>query len=801
MTTPKHNIGRGQCSIYFYEEEEESSSQATATDSHWVHYTADGQQQPENFADYTEGNAVQFFLGGKAYFAALLAAFKQAEKSIYITGWAVNWDAQLAEGVRLVDALLSAAQACPALKIYLLPWENPSQVENYAASTERVFAALNTHLDRSAFHVRLADAQSGLFFTHHQKCVIIDEKRAYLGGIDLAYGRYDDHYGLQADAEGRNGMNMYNPGIPPIASATGYDPRHEYKITMTNNKDGVQQMDEERRQKQSIKHLIETVLKHEHWQVPDASSGHFREPSIRASAYLNPAIQPRMPWQDYQLQIEGPAVDDLIKNFVLRWNSYGVRYPNNVPPLQTSIPKLTLPDTPSTQQGSCQVQVLRSAPLAMRQDEHKRMPQVVPKPQQAQNDILRSMQLLINKAEHYIYIENQYFISSFGTSYPEDEESLSPVANNINPALATWLTRRLTNSSSIQNPIAEWLGDKIQQVILSRRPQPFHLYIVLPVHPEGGLDDPSVVTTIHLMRQSLVWGSHSLLNRIRRSLWVKQQLEAQGVPRPEWDRQRRQLEAQCGEQYKDIDFSACDTYVTLLNLRDYSWLNGRPVTEQIYVHSKLMIVDDRYALVGSANINDRSLLGDRDSELAVLVSDTAYHYVSLDNSCVVTPCRNFARDLRQQAWRKWLGSAVGECAEALDKPALAASWQKIQSIARQNAGLYEQVFNFIPRDEYQIKPYDDDNEPDSGQTKPETQIPVTRTPPSIWPVLAANTNISPSDNQKMPFSAEFWQQLTQAEQDKNRLYLQNINGYFTALPIYWTAGENNLIPYNLRLIG
>ena len=37
----------------------------------------------------------------------------------------------------------------------------------------------------------------------------------------------------------------------------------------------------------------------------------------------------------------------------------------------------------------------------------------------------------------------------------------------------------------------------------------------------------------------------------------------------------------------------------------------------IYIHSKLMIVDDTYLLVGSANINQRSLDGDRDSELAV----------------------------------------------------------------------------------------------------------------------------------------------------------------------------------------
>lgn len=34
-----------------------------------------------------------------------------------------------------------------------------------------------------------------------------------------------------------------------------------------------------------------------------------------------------------------------------------------------------------------------------------------------------------------------------------------------------------------------------------------------------------------------------------------------------------------------------------------------------------MIVDDRMCICGSANINDRSLLGSRDSELSVVIND------------------------------------------------------------------------------------------------------------------------------------------------------------------------------------
>lgn len=37
----------------------------------------------------------------------------------------------------------------------------------------------------------------------------------------------------------------------------------------------------------------------------------------------------------------------------------------------------------------------------------------------------------------------------------------------------------------------------------------------------------------------------------------------------------------------------------------------------IYVHSKGMIIDDEYVIVGSANINQRSMEGTRDTEIAM----------------------------------------------------------------------------------------------------------------------------------------------------------------------------------------
>lgn len=62
-------------------------------------------------------------------------------------------------------------------------------------------------------------------------------------------------------------------------------------------------------------------------------------------------------------------------------------------------------------------------------------------------------------------------------------------------------------------------------------------------------------------------------------------------------------------------------YIYFFGLRKGDVLNRIPITQIIYVHSKLMIVDDKRVIVGSANINDRSLLGNRDSEIAICIED------------------------------------------------------------------------------------------------------------------------------------------------------------------------------------
>lgn len=50
-------------------------------------------------------------------------------------------------------------------------------------------------------------------------------------------------------------------------------------------------------------------------------------------------------------------------------------------------------------------------------------------------------------------------------------------------------------------------------------------------------------------------------------------------------------------------------------LHQYFIFHLLKVSELIYIHCKLMIVDDNAVIIGSANINDRSQTGNRDSEV------------------------------------------------------------------------------------------------------------------------------------------------------------------------------------------
>lgn len=769
-------------------------------------------QVVDGFSVPLEGNTVKPYICGKDYFADLIRDIAGATESIYIAGWQVNWDAQLAPGKRLYDVLLSAAKAKPSLKIYVMPWDDSAPVQTFDDQSKNALESINDTLGRGSkdkqVYVQLSASvapRNRDFYSHHQKQVVIDRKIGYVGGIDLAYGRYDDaQFTLRADADGRKGLNRYNACVAPVGKVTDGKVEVVDPDRMSGGWDT----------SAGVPYLVKTnqriareAIERGSYQTPYVSNvlkDRADMPLSTTLEGLDAAIQPRQPWNDVEVRIEGPAVAELTRNFVSRWN-HGA---------SLGFPKLANAEKPVQGKGGCVVQVLRSAPPAMC-DSGK-----------TQNDHLQAMRLLIDHSTHFIYIENQFFVSNFGRaqvkvgsartmdgaqsdwnpSEPPGPDYLGPAAavHSMASEKATrW--RHNGDDEGIQNDICQCLGDRIKRAVFDNpHGEPFHVYITLPVHPEGKLNDGAVLCQVHWTMQTLVFGRFSLLNRIRRHLWAKREFDAKkGACKT-----RKELfaikEALCKESettngYSKINISECFKYVTLLNLRNWTMLGQRHVTEQVYVHSKLMIVDDRYALLGSANINDRSLLGDRDSELGVLIMDTEKGNKDVLGDGRPRLVRNFAHELRVSVWEKIFGFHVAsgrsgvqqatELKSAIQQPGKPGSWQSIQEIAGANSDAYETAFSFVPRN---FDPSDpgEDKEAKMGA--------------SIWPVYhRGSQNERTASNltftrTKMPFDPGFWQappiHATQAAA------LTSIKGFVTLLPYAWTKGENNDVKLNNTLV-
>lgn len=755
------------------------------------------------FSQPLEGNDVKYYVCGKDYFADLIIDIGSARESIYIAGWQVNWDAQLAPGKRLYDVLLSAAKANSSLKIYVMPWDDSPPVQTFDGQTKNALESINKTLGREQVFVHLSASvapTNTAFYSHHQKQVVIDRQIGYVGGIDLAYGRYDDtNFNLRADADGRKGLNRYNPCVAPIGSVASGGTEVVDPDLMSGVWD----------KNAGIPHLVMTnarktreAIERGAYQVPYTSSVAKDKPGIplpSTSEGLDPLRQPRQPWNDVQVRITGPAVHELTRNFVSRWNQSTKRTALRLAPA----PK------PKQGKGGCIVQVLRSAPGAMCDTGT------------VQSDHLQAMQLLIEHSTHFIYIENQFFVSNFSDarvrvgsagqmngaqshwdpSPPPGPEYAGP-GEIMHSSVSQYGTRTFNSggNDNIQNNICQCLGDRIKRAIFDPHGEPFHVYITLPVHPEGKLNDGAVANQVHWTMQTLVFGRFSLMNRIRRHLWAKREFDArkgQCKTGKELALLKEFLHNESEEtlDYADIAIEGCFKYVTLLNLRNWAQLNGRPVTEQVYVHSKLMIVDDRYVLLGSANINDRSLLGDRDSELGVLLIDTQQDHKDVLGDGKPRLIRNMAHKLRVSTWEKIFGihltdkddgvKPASALADAIKKPGNPSSWESIQKLIKENSDFYENAFPYIPRSFHSL---DKNNQVDK------------RHGASIWPILdqgADKKNVEAAASQ-MPFDGGFWKGKAVASNAISTL--KGVRGFAVALPYAWTMAENNDMRLNNTLV-
>lgn len=487
----------------------------------------------------------------------ICTAINDARHLVYIAGWSVyhkitlvrDENRPLSELSNLTLGELLKKKASQKVRVLMLVWDDKSSHDLPFLKTSGL---MNTHDEetkrffkdtgvRCILAPRYGASKTtwfrqrvvGSLYSHHQKTVIVDsgpnEQRrltSFIGGLDLTGGRWD---------------------TPCHYTFASLEKEHKHDF----------------RQKS--------------WAHGHIESG-----------------GPREPWHDWHCKIEGHAAYDVLTNFEQRWRKATTRHDEELIDFDKHdglfSPLNRTPDAgdPALFVSSDQdpetwhVQLFRSIDAGS----VKGFPTTVEEVQKENLvwgksvaiDISIQMAYIkaIRSAQHFIYIENQYFL---GSSYKWPDYPTAG-ANHVIPM-----------------ELALKICSKI------REGKRFAVYVVIPMWPEGIPDSGPVQEILFFQSQTMKMMYATIVETIR----------------------------ECGlTQAKPTDylnFYCLGTRETQkpgeivpLELPDNNSPHGLAQISRrmmIYVHAKGMIVDDELVILGSANINQRSMDGSRDTEIAM----------------------------------------------------------------------------------------------------------------------------------------------------------------------------------------
>lgn len=286
-----------------------------------------------------------------------------------------------------------------------------------------------------------------------------------------------------------------------------------------------------------------------------------------------PESGPREPWHDIHSHITGTAAWDIMTNFEGRW---GRQAPENVRGMLHPHPAETFvqpSEEDEIRDGDWNLQVLRSINESSTTLNPDRPGLYVRRNASIDQSIHQAYVHNIRSAKHFIFLENQYFL---GSSHLWDSGQRGGFASNL---------------------IAIELAEKICAKI--RANERFAVYVNIPLFPEGSPDSGAVQEILSHQRKTV----NLITSRIAKAI---------------------------AETNSNTSISDWFNMFCLVNRESEEGGQGNGGTTpmektlsqsrrfMIYLHSKFAIFDDTVAIIGSANINSRSLDGSRDTEIAIM---------------------------------------------------------------------------------------------------------------------------------------------------------------------------------------
>ncbi|GFQ05509.1 phospholipase d alpha 1 [Phtheirospermum japonicum] len=375
----------------------------------------------------------------------------------------------------------------------------------------------------------------------------------------------------------------------------------------------------------------------------------FHQPNFPGSSVRKGG--PREPWHDIHCRLEGPVAWDILYNFEQRWRKQvGNNFIFSINELDRFIVQPTDHVASLDDPETWNVQIFRSIDGGAAFG----FPE---KPEQASelglvsgkdNVIDRSIQdayiHAIRRAKNFIYIENQYFI---GSSF-DWKKTRDITVEDINAL----------------NLVPKELSLKIVSKI--RAGERFTVYVVIPMWPEGIPESGSVQAILDWQKRTMEMMYTDIANA----------LSAKGLSNVD---PREYLTFFCLGNREIKTAGEYEPPEKPDPATDY----GRAQQSRrfmIYVHSKMMIVDDEYIIIGSANINQRSMDGGRDSEIAM----GGFQPHHLANSSSDEPIRGQIFGLRMALWCEHLLHED----DTFLSPGSIECVRNVNAIADQNWNLY-----------------------------------------------------------------------------------------------------------------